>query len=67
MSISINGSNLPSHISYSSLTTWLDCGWKYYLSRVTEEQELPAWYFVGGSALHKATEVYDKELYHGAK
>jgi hypothetical protein len=63
--IEINGNKLPSHVSYSSLTTWLDCGWKYYLSRIVQEEETPAWYFVGGSALHKATEIYDKE-YHGS-
>lgn len=63
--IEINGSKLPSHISYSSLTTWLDCGWKYYLSRIVQAEETPAWYFIGGSALHKATEIYDKE-HHGS-
>lgn len=63
--IEINGSKLPAHISYSSLTTWIDCGWKYYLSRVQQVEEEPAWYYIGGSALHKATEVYDKE-HHGS-
>jgi hypothetical protein len=63
MSIKINGYDLPVHISYSSLTTWLDCGWKYYLTRLVKEQEAPTWYLIGGSAVHEATEAYDKSLY----
>jgi hypothetical protein len=61
--IKINGYELPAHVSYSSLTTWLDCGWKYYLSKVVKEAERPTWYLVGGSAVHTATEEYDKELF----
>jgi hypothetical protein len=61
--VSINGYELPSHVSYSSLSTWLDCGWKYYLSRIVNEDETPAWYLVGGSALHAATEDYDRILW----
>jgi len=61
--IKIDGYELPAHISYSALTTYLDCGWKYYLTRIVKVAERPAWYFVGGSAVHTATEVYDRELY----
>ena len=46
-----------------ALTTYLDCGWKYYLTRVEKLTETPAWYFCGGSAVHTATEMYDKELF----
>jgi hypothetical protein len=58
--IEISGEKLPDHISYSSLTTWLECGWKYYLSRVQGVAETPAWWFYGGSAVHHATETYDR-------
>ena len=58
--IEIDDHQLPEHVSYSSLTEWLSCGWKYYLSRVQKIQELPAWWFYGGSAVHKATEEWDK-------
>ncbi len=51
---------LPEHISYSSFTTWQDCGWKYYLTKVEGIQEGHAVWFTGGSALHLATEYYDK-------
>ena len=50
---------LPQHISYSSLTTWQECGWKYYLQKVEGVQEGHAVWFTGGSAVHKATEDYD--------
>lgn len=63
MTIKINGHDLPVHISYSSLTTWLDCGWKYYLTRIEKVEERPTWYLVGGSAVHTATEQYDLELF----
>jgi len=63
MTIKINGYDLPPHISYSALTTYLDCGWKYYLSRIVKVPERPTWYLVGGSAVHEATEAYDKELF----
>lgn len=50
---------LPKHISYSSLTTWQECGWKYYLQKVEGVKEAHAVWFTGGSAVHKATENYD--------
>jgi len=59
--VSIDDHELPEHISYSSLTEWLSCGWKYYLSRIKKYQELPAWWFFGGSAVHRATEEYDRK------
>jgi hypothetical protein len=60
MSIKINGYDLPGHVSYSAFTTWLDCGFKYYLSRVEKHQGSPSWWLVGGSALHTASEEWDK-------
>jgi hypothetical protein len=50
---------LPEHISYSSLTTWQECGWKYYLTKIEGEEEDHAVWFTGGSAVHKATELWD--------
>jgi hypothetical protein len=61
--IKINGYELPAHVSYSALTTYLDCGWKYYLTRVEKRVEQPTWYLCGGSAVHTATEYYDKQLF----
>jgi ATP-dependent helicase/DNAse subunit B len=63
MSVKINGYDLPSHISYSQLTTWLDCGWKYYLSRIVQLKEDGSWWLVGGSSVHEATEAFDQAMY----
>ena len=52
---------LPKHISYSSFTTWQECGWKYYIQKVEGVKEAHAVWFTGVSAVHKATEVYDLE------
>jgi hypothetical protein len=51
------------YISYSQVTTWLDCQWQWLLTRKYDTPELPAWWFVGGSAIHSATETYDKHLF----
>ena len=57
----MNMNELPKHISYSSFTTWQECGWKYYLQKVEGVKEAHAVWFTGGSAVHKATEIYDLE------
>ena len=51
---------LPKHVSYSAMNTWLECGWKYYLTKIEEVPEGHAVWFTGGSAVHKATERFDK-------
>lgn len=53
----------PPHRSYSSFTTWLSCGKQWQLARVAKVPETPAWYLVGGSAVHAATETYDRARY----
>lgn len=53
--------NLPAHISYSSLSTYQDCGWRYKLTKMENAPEPHAVWFTGGSAVHKATELWDKE------
>ena len=52
--------SMPTHISFSSMNDWLDCGHRYYLSRMTETTSEPQWMFVGGSIVHSATETYDR-------
>lgn len=48
-----------SHLSYSQVETLLSCGEKYRLTRIVGITEDPAWWFLGGSAVHTATEQYD--------
>lgn len=52
---------IPEHVSYSALTTYIDCGYLYYLGRLLEIPEQPAVWSAGGSAFHKATEEWDKQ------
>jgi hypothetical protein len=61
MSIQIEEYNLPEHISYSAITTYIDCGFQYYLGRLLQKQEAPSVWSVGGSAFHLACEIYDKD------
>lgn len=51
---------MTGHLSYSSLTTWQRCPKQYELSRIRKAEAVPAWYFAGGSAVHEATEDYDR-------
>ena len=60
MRIEIRDHTLPEHGSYSSITTYLACGWQYYLSKVLKLEEEPAVWFVGGNSFHRATEAYDR-------
>lgn len=52
------------YISHSAMSTWLGCGWQYYLTRVQHVPEAPSYWLAGGKAVHEATEKYDR-LYHG--
>lgn len=61
MTIKLQGYEIPEHISYSALTTYIDCGYMYYLSRLLAIPEEPSVWSVGGSAFHRATELWDLE------
>lgn len=52
-----------SHLSYSQVDTLLSCGEKYRITRVLNLQEDPAWWFMGGTAVHTASENFD----HGSQ
>lgn len=67
MSVEIDGFKVPEHVSYSSFTTWLECGYLYFLSRIVEVPEQPAIWNLGGSAVHKATELYDRQEWESSK
>lgn len=47
-------------LSYSSLESWLTCGERYRLEKVVGVHQKQAWYLLGGSAVHEATELLDK-------
>jgi len=52
----ITGKN---YISHSAMSTWLGCGWQYYLTRVQNVAESPSYWLAGGKAVHECTEIYD--------
>ena len=47
------------YISHSAMSTWLGCGWQYYLTRVQHVAESPSYWLAGGKAVHECTEIYD--------
>lgn len=49
------------HLSYSSLDSYLTCGERYRLERIMSVPQSPAWWFIGGSAFHRATELIDTD------
>lgn len=50
---------IPTHLSYSTLTTWERCQHKWLLEKVAGAPQKPAVYFAGGSAVHAMTEALD--------
>lgn len=54
--------NIPSYLSYSQFTTYQSCSWSYYLTRVEKVEELPAWWFAGGTSVHAAADAIDHAL-----
>jgi len=67
MAVVVDGWELPDHVSYSSLTTYLDCGWMYVLTRGAKVAERPSCWLTGGSAVHEATEQLDREWWEESK
>lgn len=61
MTIKLDDYTLPEHISYSALTTYIDCGYMYYLGRLLQVPEAPSVWSVGGLAFHRAAELWDLE------
>lgn len=48
------------YLSYSSLQSYLDCGERFRLERVMNAPTENAWWFIGGSAFHTASEYLDR-------
>jgi hypothetical protein len=60
--LSVNGLSLPEHLSYSQVSTILRCGEQYRLERGLGIRSRPMWAGVGGSAVHKVSEIFDALL-----
>jgi CRISPR/Cas system-associated exonuclease Cas4 (RecB family) len=50
---------MSGHFSASQVTSWLYCGKSFELERIKRVPQEPAWFLIGGSAFHKATEWLD--------
>lgn len=50
----------PEYLSHSALNQYLNCSWQYKLERVDKLPTPPAWFFIGGSAVHLATQRMDE-------
>lgn len=55
----VTAAGLAPHASYSSFTSYLKCGHAYFLERIVRVPQDPAWWFLGGGAVHTASERYD--------
>ncbi|HEY9443702.1 MAG TPA: PD-(D/E)XK nuclease family protein, partial [Gemmatimonadales bacterium] len=51
---------LPTHISHSARETLERCAKSYFLKYLTQAPRRPALWLAGGSAVHEATEHYDR-------
>ncbi len=58
--MSVTGKYESPHLSHSAVDSLLSCGARFRLERVLKAPQLPAWYFVGGSVVHSATELMDR-------
>ena len=50
---------LPGHVSYSQVSTYIKCGEQFRLERLAKAPQAPAWALLGGSAVHTASEEWD--------
>lgn len=55
----------PDYLSHSQVSTWLTCGEKYRLERIERVPQDNAWFFTGGTAVHTATEMFDRQVCAG--
>jgi len=52
---------LPEHVSHSQLSSWMTrCQKAFQLERIQKAPALPAWWLLGGSAVHEVTEELDR-------
>lgn len=52
--------SLPAHVSFSSLSSYAKCPKAWQLERIVKVPQRQSWARVGGSAVHAATEQFDR-------
>jgi hypothetical protein len=56
-------SPFPRYLSPSQIKGLLTCGWQFALTRLYGVPERPMWAGIGGSTVHRLTELHDREAY----
>jgi hypothetical protein len=54
------------HTSHSSINSYLYCGKAFELEKIKKYESPPAWWLLGGSAVHTATEWLDTDGWDGS-
>ena len=62
--VSINGYE-PAHLSYSTMDGYRGCGKRFEFQKVLMLEQKPGLAAVGGSAVHRATELVDAAMFFG--
>ena len=57
------GNPFPLYLSPSQVSGLLTCGEQFRLTRLDRVPERPMWAGIGGSTVHKVTEILDRELW----
>lgn len=58
-------SPFPLYLSPSQVSGLLTCGYQFKLTRLDKVPERPMWAGIGGSTVHKVTEILDKRKWAG--
>lgn len=53
----------PLHRSFSQVSTFQTCAWKFYLQKIAQVSERPAVYTAAGSAIHEVIEKINRDFY----
>lgn len=58
-------SPFPRYLSPSQVSSLLTCGEQFRLNRVERVPERPMWASIGGSTVHRVTEILDRRKWAG--
>ena len=56
-------SPFPTYLSPSQISSLLTCGEQFRLTRLVKAPERPMWAGIGGSTVHRVTEILDRKLF----
>jgi hypothetical protein len=65
-STNVAESPFPLYLSPSQIKGLLTCGEQFRLTRMEKVPERPMWASIGGSTVHKVTEILDRQLWEAS-